>query len=310
MSDLTADTLSPIDAATLWPQLHRLDTEVIATRGRENLLLTSGLAATGLTRLPRIPKLPRTAVLSVKRGLSYRGVLVARELSGGAGWEIICVRLSRPKDDDAVVALVNGACGEVARRGGRTMYLRYAEGSPHGDALRRAGMFAYRLEHLYAIPASPRQSSTMFRPADRNDRHGIFRLYCRAVPENVRRHEAPTQQDWRAVLDSFDCDHEFVLDRDGSPAAWVGIGDREAHLLVDGMQEGVVDGALDLVETASGRNGSVVIAQHQGGIEHNVVARGYTALGVRLMCARRLAVMNTLKEVVAVPAAESVPLPQ
>ena len=55
MSDLRADTLSPIDAATLWPQLHRLDTEVIATRGGENLLVTCGLAATGLTRLPRIP---------------------------------------------------------------------------------------------------------------------------------------------------------------------------------------------------------------------------------------------------------------
>jgi hypothetical protein len=170
-------------------------------------------------------------------------------------------------------------------------------------------MYAYRLEHLYAIPPSPRQSQTLFRPTDRSDRHGIFRLYCGAVPENVRRHEAPTQQEWRAVLDSFDCNREFVLDREGSPAAWVGIGDREAHLLVEGMQEGVVDAALDLVETASGRNGSVVIAEHQGDIEHNVVARGYTELGVRLMCARRLAVMNSLKEAVAVPA-ESVPLPQ
>lgn len=309
MSEMRADSLSPIDTATLWPQLHRLDTEVIATRDTENLLVSSGLAATGLTRLPRIPKLPRTAVLGVKRGLSYRGVLVARELSGGAGWEVVCLRLSRPKDDEAVVALTNGACQEVARRGGRTIYLRYAEGSPHAPALRRGGMFAYRLERLYAIAPSPRQSDTIFRNAERSDRHGIFRLYCRAVPESVRRHEAPTQQDWRAVLDSFDCDREYVLDRSDTLAAWVGIGEREAHVLIDGMIEGAVDAALDLVETHSGRHGSLVVAEHQGDVERNAIARGYTAMGVRLMCARRLAVVNSLKEAV-VAAAESMPLPQ
>ena len=32
------------------------------------------------------------------------------------------------------------------------------------------------------------------------------------------------------------------------------------------------------------RNGSIVIAEHQGDIEHRAMARGYTALGVRLMC--------------------------
>lgn len=309
MSELRAEPLSPIDAATLWAQLHRLDTEVIATRGTENLLVSSGLAAARLTRLPKIPKLPRTAVLGVKRGLGYRGVLVARELSGGAGWEIVCLRLARPKDDEVVVALVNGASEEVVRRGGRTMYLRYAEGSPHAGALRRAGMFAYRLERLYAVPLSPQPASSVFRPAERNDRHGVFRLYCRAVPESVRRHEAPTQQDWRAVLDSFDCDRQYVLDRNDALAAWVGIGEREAHVLVDGGVEGILDATLDVVETQGGRHGSLVVAEHQGAIERSAIARGYTALGVRLMCARRLAVMNMLKEVVAVPA-EGMPLPQ
>ena len=79
MSLPRADALSPIDAATLWPQLHRLKTEVIATRVGENMLLGAGLAATGLGHLPR---LPRTLVLGIRRGLRYRGVLVARELAG------------------------------------------------------------------------------------------------------------------------------------------------------------------------------------------------------------------------------------
>lgn len=309
MSEMRAEPLSPIDAATLWPQLHRLDTEVIATRGGENLLVSSGLHATGLTRLPRIARLPRTVVLGVRRGLGYRGVLIARELSGGAGWEVVSIRIVRAKDDDAVLALLQGAALEAARRGGRTLYLRYAEGSPHAQAVRKAGMFAYKLEHLYAIPPAPKSAQTPFRPSGRADRHGIFRLYCRVAPENIRRQEAPTQQEWRAVLDSCECERGFVLEHEGGIVAWVGVGEREAHMLVDGSIEGVVDAALDVVETHTPRHETLVVAGHQGEIEHNALARGYTALGVRVMCARRLAIVNPLKEVVAVPA-ETMPLPQ
>ena len=306
MSELRADTLSPIDAATLWPQLHRLGTEIIATRGAENLLVASGLAATGITRLPKVP---RTVVVGVKRGLAYRGVLIARELSGGAGWEAVSVRLARDMDDEAVIALLQSVSQEVARRGGRTLYLRYAEGSPHAPALRKGGFYAYRLERLHVVPLSDKTHETPFRPATRADRHGVFRLYCRAVPEIVRRVEAPTQQEWRSVHDSYDCHKEFVLDREAGLDAWVGIGERESHVLIDDGGDGVVEAALDLIETQSGRHATLVVAEDQGNIERIAIERGYTPLGVRLMCARRLAVLNTLKEVVAVPA-DNFALPQ
>lgn len=307
MSELRAEPLSPIDAATLWPQLGRLNTEVIATRGAENLLVTSGLAATGLTHLPRVP---RTSVLGVRRGLTYRGVAVARELAGGAGWEVVSLRLARPKDDDAVTALCAGLSGEVASRGGRTVYLRYAEGSTHADALRKGGFYAYRLERLYAVrPGDHPRGETPFRATTRADRHGIFRLYCRAVPEMVRRHEAPTQQDWRAVLDSFECSHEFVLDGPNGLAAWVGVGDRESHVLVDDPEGGVVQATLDLVEAHTARHGTLVVAEHQFHTETAACERGYTAMGTRLMCARRLALLNPMKEVAAATVAESVALP-
>ena len=309
MSELRAEPLSPVDAATLWPQLHRLDTEVIATRAGENLLLSSGLHATGLTRLPRIARLPRTVVVGVKPGLAYRGVLTARELAGGAGWEVVSLRIARGKDDDAVIALLAGAGLETARRGGRTLYLRYAEGSPHAQGVRKAGMFAYRIERLYAVPPTPKSAGTLFRPTRSADRHGIFRLYCRAIPEHIRRQEAPTQQDWRSVLDSYDCERSYVLDHEGALAAWVGIGERESHMLVDSQVEGVVDAALDLVETHIPRHGILVIGGYQGDIERSAVARDYTALGVRVVCARRLAILNPLKEAVAAKV-ESMPLPQ
>jgi hypothetical protein len=307
MSDLQAETLSPIDAATLWPQLHRLDTEVVALRGAQNLLISSGLAATGISRLPKVP---RTAVVGVHRGLRYRGVAAARQLAGGAGWDVASLRIGRPKDDDAVAALLQGLAREVALRGGRVLYLRYAEGSPHAAALRRAGFYAYRLERLYALRSSRAEpgDANPFRKAAGSDRAGIFRLYCRAVPEPVRRNEAPGFQEFRALLDSFDCEHEFVAEGGGALVGWAGIGEREAHLL---LAEGgdLIEAALDVVEAHAPRHGALVVAEHQPGIEMAAQARGYPALGVRLMCARRLAWAETLKEVVAVPA-ESFPVPQ
>ena len=306
MPELQAEPLSPIDAATLWPQLHRLTTEVIATRAGENLLVASGLAATGLTRLPRVP---RTAVLGLKRGLNYRGVLVARELEGGAGWEVMSLRIVRDKDDEAVLSLLNATCEEVAQRGGRSLYLRYPEGTPHREPIRRAGLVPYRLERLYAIPPSDRSSESVFRPANRRDRHGVFRLYCRVVPEHVRRQEAPTQQDWRAVLDSYDCERQFVREGEGAIAAWAGFGARECRLMTEPALDEINDQALDLVETHAPRHGTLVLGEDQGALEQNALARGFTPLGVRLLCARRLALLNPLKEVVAVPAG-SAALPQ
>ncbi|HKS92077.1 MAG TPA: hypothetical protein VJQ83_09135, partial [Tepidiformaceae bacterium] len=231
-----------------------------------------------------------------------------RELAGGAAWEVATLRIRRDKDDDAVLALLDGASHETMRRGGRSLFLRYAEGSPHAEALRKGGMFPYRLERLYALPLSARPSSGVFRTADRRDRHGIFRLYCHAVPEAIRRHEASTQQEWRAVLDACECRREYVLDRGTSLAAWVGIGDREAHIMTDDT-EGAPDAALDLAEAQLGRHGCLVAGQHQSEIERAALGRGYTPLGVRIMCVRNLAKRISLKEVVAAPA-DSLALPQ
>ena len=112
------------------------------------------------------------------------------------------------------------------------------------------------------------------------------------------------------MLDSFECSHEYVLEGPAGLAAWVGIGEREAYVLIDDPEGGVVQTTLDLVELQSSRHGTLVVAEHQFPIESAAVERGYTALGVRLMCARRLALLNPLKEVVAVPAESSVALPQ
>jgi hypothetical protein len=305
--ELSAEPLSAIDAATLWPQMRRLSTEVVSTRAGENLLVASGLAATGLTRLP---PLPRTIVLGVRRGLSYRGVLLARELSGGAAWEAVSLRIARDKDDETVSALVEAAGPEVARRDGRALLMRVAEGSPHAGAIRRGGMMAIRLERCYAVRRrrSDGANGNGFRPATRADRHAVFRLYCRAVPEHVRRQEAPTSQDWRAVLDSYDVEREFVVDSPRGIIAWVAFAERECRILIDSAVEGIADAALDLAESHASRHSTLVLGEDQIDLERRAVeTRSYPELGVRLVYSRRLAALNPLKEVAPVPAELAVP---
>ena len=298
MTELRAEALSPLDAATLWPQLHRLGTEVVAVRASENLLLRSGLAVTGLSRLPRMPQL---AVLGVRRGLGFRGILAARRLAGGASWAIESIRLARDRDEAAVTALLLEAGIELARRGGRTVFLRCPEGSPHAGAIARCGFVRYTGEQLYAPPPGAEAAAeTAFRPADRKDRNGVFRLYCRAVPESVRRNEALTQQEWRGLHGAFGGDREFVLERDGVIVGWLGVAHREARILLAEQGEGTEQAALALTEGTVGAEGTLVVPEYQPEIARAAEERGYLALGCREVSGRRLAMLRPIEEVAAV----------
>ena len=300
MPDVRADPLSPLDAATLWPQLGSLSTEVVAMSAGENVFVASALTSTGLSNLPRMP---RTVVLGIRGGLRYRGILVGRELDGGAAWEVASLRIRRDKDDDAVTALIAGAGLEVAQRQGRTLFLRAPESSPHTTALQRGGLMSYREEHLYAIRGRGGQNADEnFRPMTRADRAGVFRLYCNVVPQHVRSAEAPTQQDWRAVVDAYACDREFLASTEKGVAAWVGFGERECRMLVDGSVSGLAEAAFLLLEAIAPRQATLVLDESQSQLEHIAAERRYTELGVRLVYARRLAVLHPLKEVVAVQA--------
>lgn len=307
MTELRAEPLSPLDAATLWPQLHKLGVEVVATRSGERLLVVAGLAATGLGRLPR---LPRTTVVGVRRGLAYRGVLVARALAGGRAWEIVSLRLGREQADEVIAALVDAAAVDVARRGGGQLFVRLPEGSPYHAAARRSGLLPYLREELYAPPArsGERTLPPALQPACRSDRAGIFRLYARSVPERVRRAEALTASDWRAVLDSYDCDEQFVVRRNERVLAWLGIGEREARILLDpqeapALRDLLLDGVIARLE----RHGTLVVPEYEPAIAEAAMLRGFVPLGGRDVATRRLTRLDPLKEAVPLPASAVVP---
>lgn len=305
--ELRAEHLSPFDAATLWGQMARLSTEVVSTRSAASLLLNSGFAATRLGKLPRVHK---TMVLSVRRGLRHRGVIITRELGGGSAWEVVSLRLARDIDHPAVTCLLSCAADEMVRRGGKRLFLRYAESSPHEEAIHAAGLRSYVEEHLYALP--PRNvlpGNGAFRTVVRSDRAAIFRLYCRAVPESIRRHEALTQQEYRAIHDSHETAHEFALDHEAGMAVWVGIGEREARLMTGVVGTETLDACLDLIEAQPSKPSTLVVPEYQPELARRAVERGYGELGTRLVSARRMAILNPLKEVVVAGIPDSMPVP-
>jgi hypothetical protein len=236
--------------------------------------------------------------------LSYRGVLVARELAGGAGWEVVSLRIARVTDPEAIAGLLTSAASEAALRGARTLYLRYAEGSTHEDGILHGGFAGYTREHLFATPTAPgRPSPVPFRKAGSRDRAAIFRLYCRVVPEAVRRAEAVTQQQWRAVFDSYDCEEEHVSDGEETLRGWVGIGEHEARMMCDG---GGWDDGLTLVHRRAKKPGSLVVGEYQEYLASLAEDCGFVPLGTRVVAARQLALRNPLKEAAAV---RSYPVP-
>lgn len=307
MSELRADPLSPLDAATLWPQLSRLATEVVATRSGERLLVTSGMAATGLSNLPRAT---RTSVLGVRRGLRYRGVAVARELAGGSSWEVVSLRIAREMDREVVATLIASAAEETVKRGGRRLLMRYSEGSPHEEGILNGGLRPYVQESLYALPEAKGEDPGIMRPIARPDRAALFRLYMKAVPASVRQHEALTQNEWRAVHGSYDANKEFVLDAPTGMAAWIGAGDREVRVLEDGLDAATLTQVLQLVESQPTGAATLVVGEYQGAVARAAEEHGFMLLGTRLVSARRMAILNPMKEAVPAGISDTIALPQ
>ena len=104
------------------------------------------------------------------------------------------------------------------------------------------------------------------------------------------------------MVDAYACDREFIASTDRGVAAWVGFGERECRMLVDDSVSDLADAAFTLLETIAPRQATLVLDESQSQLEHVAAERRYTELGVRLVFARRLAVLHPLKEVVAVQA--------
>ena len=160
------------------------------------------------------------------RGIRLDGLVTARQRFGPQTWNITHLHVPDTESDGAVDLLASVSEAVTARRGER-LVLRLRDDDPLVDEVQLHGFFQCYRETLYR--ATSASVSAGRRPAMREavaaDDYNLFRLYCAAVPREVRSIIAMTFDQWRASRwGPPGRNVEYVFEADGAVRAWVGIG--------------------------------------------------------------------------------------
>ena len=129
-----------------------------------------------------------------------QGMVGARQRGGNAAWEIDYL-LDATTDGGIATDLVEYAVVQVGRQGAQKLFLRLPAGSEILQPVMESGFVAYQEETLFAREPAPggEEAPEGLRAAVASDSYPLFRLYCAAVPEAVRRFEAATFDEWHAA---------------------------------------------------------------------------------------------------------------
>lgn len=229
------------------------------------------------------------------RGATIRGLISARQRAKRTVWEVE-VLINTDEDSGVALSLFSRMAAGVARVGAERVFLRLREGSPMVDCARSAGFFAYARETLYRRerqPAPP-AASLPLRPRMRGDQAGIYQLYSRTVPANVRAIEGANLRLWQAAQERWARrPTDLVLEEDGIIHCW---------LRASGGQVGRFallfepDGASvdDLVRVALSRLEEdhpvfTLVPGYQGGVSPVLESLGFEEDGNFVVMAKRLA---------------------
>ena len=112
----------------------------------------------------------------------------------------------------------------VIRAGAERVFLRVDADSALVDSSRAAGFFAYQHETLYRLARVPRVEAPEMpmRRREKKDHLGVFQLYGRIAPANVRAIEGATLREWQASQEKWGGrPRDFVLEEDGVISAQV-----------------------------------------------------------------------------------------
>lgn len=193
----------------------------------------------------------RSTGLSIVAGRVKLRALAGGKSRGSAhAWE---VDLLYTPEVAAAGAALDMLSETAARRGARRIFLRLPLESRVLEAARTAGFMPYATECLMLCPQSSSgvHSTLSLRVAGEADGHGIFRLYNRAVPQNVRAAEAVTLEEWAAAQNPIGAANPalFVAETGGEVQAVVRSAQRGNAVTFDILTD---PSDLDLVVAAAG----------------------------------------------------------
>ena len=157
------------------------------------------------------------------RGATIRGLISARRRAKRSAWEV--EMLIDAGDDAAVVlSLFSRMVGGIGKLGVERIFLRLDAGSHLEKAARQAGVFPYERQTLYRLDKQPALAAPPLKLRHRvkGDLFGIFHLYSRVAPANVRAIEGATFREWQAALEPWGGRYtDDVLEEGGVICGWV-----------------------------------------------------------------------------------------
>ncbi|HTE83359.1 MAG TPA: hypothetical protein VK821_01340 [Dehalococcoidia bacterium] len=161
------------------------------------------------------------------QGQAIYGLVSARQRGNRTAWEIDC--LIAASDDERLIGnLFDQATAEAGSSGVLRIFLRLEAGSGLTSLARRAGFIPYAEESLYRGIA-PRSQTVLppdlhVEPSKAADAFALYRLYNAAVPESIRRIEAPSFQLWQGASERRTMGRarrSLIARRDGEAVAHV-----------------------------------------------------------------------------------------
>ena len=231
--------------------------------------------------------------LNVK-GATIHGLVTARPRRKRSAWEVE-ILIDADDDKSVVLSLFNRMVAGVIRAGAERVFLRVDADSALVDSARAAGFFAYQNETLYRLDRTPRVDGAdlPMRRREKKDHLGIFQLYGRVAPANVRAIEGVTLREWQAAQEKWGGHpRDFILEDDGVISAHVrtvtgAIG--RIGVLADGGRD-CLDGLVRFSLSRLKRSNSVLClaSDHDSALVPSLEDAGfapdsrYTALAKRL----------------------------
>ena len=181
------------------------------------------------------------------------------------------------------------------------------------QVVRKAEFFPYTRETLYRLSGRPsvQLPEVPFRAREKPDLMGVFQLYSRTVPANVRAIEGATFREWAAAQESWGGrTTDLVLEEDGIITAWLRVLTGQtgrfsvmARSEVFNMQE-IVQAALARLQKNKGV--LCLVPQYDEGLARCLERLGFEAVAGYSAYARRL--IKPIEELATETAGQAVPV--
>jgi hypothetical protein len=246
------------------------------------------------------------------RGATIRGLISARQRAKASAWEVDAF-IDVDEDESVSFSLISRMTAGVVKQKAERVFLRLDNDSHLAHVIRRAEFFPYARETLYRLDGKPAVQLTEvpFRPREKPDLMGVYQLYSRTVPANVRAIEGATFREWQAAQESLGGrTTELVVEEDGIITAWLRVLSGQtgrfsviARSDTFGTQE-IVQSALARLHKS--KNVLCLAPQHDGSLGASLQRLGFEAIADYAMYARRL--LKPIGELAAETSGQAVPV--